>query len=487
MNETSTPPTGQPGGPHDGPRVTRDQMKDVNRLRRPRQRVIAGVAAGIARHFDVDPLVVRVALVVLCFFGGAGLVLYAAGWLLMPEDGADQAPLHLDERSRTVALVIAVATATVALLGDTSGLYWFPWPLAVIAVVIWLVYSRRQDRLRQPPYGPPPGAPYGQPGPQPWAGTPYAPAAPSTGGPTTTEHVQAPPTAPYGTPYGQPYTEQVTRQATDQATQKATQQAAPYAAAYGPGSPYTGAPVPPRPPLTRPRDPRRRGPILFGFTLALVALAMGILGTVDLAGADVVASAYPALALTVVSVMLVVGSFWGRAGGLVLLALIAAAVTVGTTANESWSTERVRHTPTSAAEVRTHYELRQGDLVVDLSRVGDVENLDGRRVQADIGAGRLEVVVPDDVNVRVDADVGVGAQRVLGERERGGLGVSHSYAVAADDATAETPVLRLDLDAGMGEIVVRRASALDDRTGRAGPDAKALVLQHDDTRQEALR
>jgi len=467
-------------------------MKDVNRLRRPRQRVIAGVAAGIARHFDVDPLVVRVALVVLCFFGGAGLVLYAAGWLLMPEDGSEQAPLHLDERSRTVALVIAVAIATVALLGDTSGIYWFPWPLAVLAVVIWLVYSRRQDRLRQPPFGPPPGAPYGHPGPQQWVGTPYAPAAPPADAPATTEGVQAPPTAPYGSPYAQQYTGQYTEQVTRQATQQATQQAAPYAAAYGPGAPYAGAPyagapVPPRPPLTRPRDPRRRGPILFGITLALVALAMGILGTVDLAGADVVASAYPALALTVVSVMLVLGAFWGRAGGLILLALVASAATVGVTAHENWESERVRHTPTSGSEVRPRYELKQGDLVVDLSRVEDVTELDGRTVRAEIGAGRLEVVVPDEVNVRVTADVGAGAQRILDTRERSGLGVSHTYSIGAVDGRTEgAPVLRLDLDAGVGEIVVRRESDPLDPGDPANRGAAPLVLQHD-TRQEALR
>ena len=42
---------------------------------------------------------------VLVFFGGAGLILYGACWLLVPEDGADRAPFNLDERTRTVALI----------------------------------------------------------------------------------------------------------------------------------------------------------------------------------------------------------------------------------------------------------------------------------------------------------------------------------------------------------------------------------------------
>ncbi len=53
-------------------------------------RKVAGVAGGLARHLDIDPLILRVAFVVLVFFGGAGLILYGAGWLLVPEDGAER-------------------------------------------------------------------------------------------------------------------------------------------------------------------------------------------------------------------------------------------------------------------------------------------------------------------------------------------------------------------------------------------------------------
>ena len=44
-------------------------------------------AGGLARHLDIDPIIVRVALVVLVFFGGSGLLLYGAMWLLVPEEG----------------------------------------------------------------------------------------------------------------------------------------------------------------------------------------------------------------------------------------------------------------------------------------------------------------------------------------------------------------------------------------------------------------
>src|ERR1035438_5800167 len=50
----------------------------------------AGVAAGIAQYLGVDVIVVRVALAVLALVGGAGIPIYLAGWLLIPEEGADQ-------------------------------------------------------------------------------------------------------------------------------------------------------------------------------------------------------------------------------------------------------------------------------------------------------------------------------------------------------------------------------------------------------------
>jgi phage shock protein PspC (stress-responsive transcriptional regulator) len=52
--------------------------------------MLAGVAAGVARYFGVDPTIVRIAFVVLTVVGGAGIPLYLAGLLLIPEEGSDQ-------------------------------------------------------------------------------------------------------------------------------------------------------------------------------------------------------------------------------------------------------------------------------------------------------------------------------------------------------------------------------------------------------------
>jgi phage shock protein C len=60
-------------------------------LYRPFQdRMLAGVAVGIARYLGVDVTVVRIVLAVLTVVGGVGIPLYLAGWLLIPEEGSEQ-------------------------------------------------------------------------------------------------------------------------------------------------------------------------------------------------------------------------------------------------------------------------------------------------------------------------------------------------------------------------------------------------------------
>ena len=83
-------------------------------LRRPvRGRMVAGVAAAIGRHFNIDVTIVRVIFAVLTIVGFTGLAyfgslplwlggipLYLACWLLIPEEGADQSIVSHVIRSR---------------------------------------------------------------------------------------------------------------------------------------------------------------------------------------------------------------------------------------------------------------------------------------------------------------------------------------------------------------------------------------------------
>ncbi len=399
---TTTPPEAPTGPPPDptgagGPRVTRDEVRDLGRLRRSiTDRKVAGVAGGLGRHLDVDPLILRVAFVVLAFFGGAGLIVYGACWLLVPSDNEDEATIDLDERTRSIVLLIVGAVAVVALVGDSWGAFWFPWPLAIVALVALWILTRNSSRTPTPPYY-------------------YSPVAPTSSEPAD----------PYdGSAYTVPaYT----------------------VPAYAAPPPYYS---PPAPVPTRVPNPRRRGPILFWFTLALTALSIGVLGIIDVAGVDVPASAYPALVVAISGVMLLVGAFYGRAGGLILVGLVAAVGLAGATAVDQWDSDDVHATPQSAASVDNRYWLGAGEQVIDLSEVADRAALDGRRIEVEGGVGSIKVILPEGMGARVTADVdGPGHIDLFGE-EHGGIDVSSGASIEGD------PHITLDTQLGVGDIEV---------------------------------
>ncbi|SEN82873.1 PspC domain-containing protein [Nonomuraea pusilla] len=63
---------------------------NVKKLRRTHKgRIIAGVCSGVGEYLGIDANLVRIALAIATLFGGAGVGVYAIGWLLMPEEGKD--------------------------------------------------------------------------------------------------------------------------------------------------------------------------------------------------------------------------------------------------------------------------------------------------------------------------------------------------------------------------------------------------------------
>lgn len=403
-SEHPTPPAGGTS-PASGPRVSRDQMKDLGRLRRSvTDRHIAGVAGGIARHLDIDPIVVRVALVVAVFFGGAGLLAYIGAWILVPEEGTQDEPLGLDQRSRSLALAGVGVLALLCAVGDWAGAFWFPWPLAIVgAIVVWFLH-RKERRSSRGAYG------YDRPA--------------FTGEGVASQTSYAPGT-------------------------EAPEYAGPYGPVDGPGQWESYAREP-----RRPRNPRRRGPILFFFTLALIALAEGVLGVVDLAGASVADSAYPALALGIIAVMLLVGSFWGRAGGLIALGVVAAVATAGATFGNHFPEDRFDYAPTSAGQVEDLYDFGGGELTLDLSDVSDIDALDGREIAIDGFGGRVEVIVPEGMDVSVETQVVGGDSRVF-DRRQDGFDVTLDHFLDGGD---EVPDMSIAIDLAFGEIIVREAA-----------------------------
>ena len=91
--ETSEEVTSQGPQSQQGPQEYRPPFdyRGQAPLYRPYEgRMVAGVAAGISQYLGVDPNIVRIVLAILTVAGGAGIPVYVAGWLLIPDEGAQQ-------------------------------------------------------------------------------------------------------------------------------------------------------------------------------------------------------------------------------------------------------------------------------------------------------------------------------------------------------------------------------------------------------------
>jgi len=59
----------------------------TKRLYRPRnERMIAGVCAGIGSYLNIDPTLVRLAVLLLAVWGGGGILAYIIAWIVIPEE-----------------------------------------------------------------------------------------------------------------------------------------------------------------------------------------------------------------------------------------------------------------------------------------------------------------------------------------------------------------------------------------------------------------
>jgi len=122
-------------------------IPEVRKLERSQSdRMIAGVSGGLARYFEIHPAVFRVGFVVLTLLGGAGLLIYAAAALVIPDEGKDDSVATTALRNRrdrpwpliglgllAVAGAILLSRATLWPDGDA-------WWLFLIAggLILWL-------------------------------------------------------------------------------------------------------------------------------------------------------------------------------------------------------------------------------------------------------------------------------------------------------------------------------------------------------------
>jgi phage shock protein PspC (stress-responsive transcriptional regulator) len=417
---TQTPGPSAPGdqqttaGQQPPPGLDRANLRSYETLTRSTSdRKVAGVAGGLGRHLNIDPTILRVLLVVLCFFGGAGFLLYAVAWALVPEDGQTVGPISTRPSTRNALLIGAGILAAVLVVGDSWGGLGTPWPLVVFgggALLFFALRGRGVNPTQDPTSTYPPGSVPGYP-------NAFIPGTGPATGPATGV-TYAPPLGPGEEP---------------------------------PTPPWLPAP---QPPVAYVPPPRRRGPRLFGPTLAVVAVALGSLGLYDASGGHVVGSAYPALALAVVGLMLVVGAFVGRAGGLIFLgfvatmALVVSSVVGSATEIRGGDRQPLRVTPTSATDVQPHYYVPSGQVRVDLSKVDHAEDLAGRSIEIGARVGEVVVVLPRDVSTHIEADISGPGQIDLPDRSTDGINTSLSETYRNGAGTSGTLSLHTHLFAG---------------------------------------
>ena len=130
----------------------------VKRLERSRSdRMLAGVCGGLASYFDLSPAFYRVGFVVLTLLGGAGILIYLAAALVIPEEGkADSivAEVLRDRREKpwqviglglvVVAIAVGLSRSSLWPQGDAA------WVLVLLAggVVLWTQRRSKAGRRR---------------------------------------------------------------------------------------------------------------------------------------------------------------------------------------------------------------------------------------------------------------------------------------------------------------------------------------------------
>ena len=369
-------------------------------LHRPVEgRWLAGVAAGLGLRFGVPVWIVRVVFALLCFAGGLGVLLYAAGWLLIPREGETDAIvqgwLGTGQARRWVG-VILVGLAVI-ILGSETGIIRGDLAFAVVLIGIGVMLYRgdlsRGDRQEA----------------------------------TVSSSAAA------------------AASASDQSRARGTESEAP-------------DPTPPEAPVSTPppaREPSFLGRVTFGFAV----LALGVLGLLDsvVPGFHPQFRHYVALLVAVIGLGLIVGAWFGRPGGLIVLGVVLIPLLVLSPLAELFdrrsvfnlefsSTELTNYRPDSVWEILDEYELGVGELVIDLRDV----DFAGQSVstEVDVGIGAVSVYLPDSVSARVYGRVGLGELQV-GNQGNGGIGVDTVYYLNGSAGT-----FALDVEVGIGQVDV---------------------------------
>jgi phage shock protein PspC (stress-responsive transcriptional regulator) len=405
-----------------------DTLKDfwATRPRRPRHgRKIAGVAAALGDRYGIDPVIIRVALVVATFYGGAGILFYLLGWLFLAEEGDEVSPIEAlrgaGRSSSSAGFTIALGAAMIPVSWwffdhDVTGFL----SIAIVAGLLFLLHRGRGHLGR-------PGSPRGA---APMADAPPLYAESMAAGPTVAwDPIQpdAPQTPPAWDPLG----------------------AAPFAWDL----PEPSSPEPP-PQAPVPRSRSKVGIV----TVAIAFLTVGAAVLLwPVAGGWLSVPHVIGVVLGILGLGMVAGGFTRGGRGLIGLAVPLAIVGIAmTTLFPNGFTEggigETTQRPTSLEQVMPMYQRSIGEVTLDLTGLPNEGTV---KTKAKVDVGDVTVIVPENADVRVRCSARVGDVQCLGKDESG-----TSADVSMTDQGPDGPgglVIELDAEAASaGSVEVRR-------------------------------
>ncbi|MFC9113242.1 MULTISPECIES: PspC domain-containing protein [Streptomyces] len=416
-----------------------------------RHQMFGGVCSGLGRQYDMDPVIFRITLAVLSATGGIGLIFYGFAWLFVPYDDEEENQVRrlltgrVDGHTLAAVLFALVGCGVFLSMLSNDGVLSFAVILSLLlgGAAYW---SRRRGTER----------------PDPIAAQAAADAPPEP---------QAPPIpAAYPSWWREPIVKDGTYVGgTGYLWGPEDSRDLDIATAVGVGvrsGTRGGVRDGVRPPQARP--PRQRGPRGIGgwvFLFALLAAGLGIGLTWDTQPLGTSLQTGLAAALGVTGLGVAVSAFLGRTGaGSIVLAILTAGLLAGSTAvpediGTDWT--RTGWQPASVAQIRPLYDLGAGEGELDLSAIR-VPAGDSVSTQVEVGLGRIHVIVPRDVTVRLNVEVGVGDIQLPGDGRKDvdvAPGKHQRMTLEPPAGSAKAGTLRLDLRVGAGQAEVTRATS----------------------------
>lgn len=467
-----TPPPQAPSPA--GPQPTRAARPPLERSRD--RRVVAGVCGGLGRHLDIDPVVFRVVIAVLCLSGGVGLFIYGLAWLIVPVERTRRNELQrllsgrVDGQSLGAVLVTVLGTGIFfSYMGSTGHIF----PLTLIALLAFAALrydpAKHPRRWEQPVTGAAEEAESAGGGVEGSVfGLKFRTSPPSA--PPEQPTVPVPPPAPAWWQRADPMEKQSTGETAPQDGRptvgllKEPEDAAPTdEAPTAPLPPHTppAPPPPPTPqppafaPVPAPRRTRQRSFLGSAFFFLAVITGSAVWWVAAKDDRPVNVLAVLAAALLVLGVGLVVCSFWGRGRSLAVWATLLTLAVTAVGAGPVHLRTAYQHqtwTPVAAGTVQPSYQLDGGDATLDLSGAAPAA---GQTVttKVHLGFGKLTVIVPPGTELKVDAHVGIGSIQLPDDSSAGGVSTSRTTDIAPE-AAAKHGTVSLDLNVGVGDLEV---------------------------------